>query len=291
VSADRTATPFDLFQLGRCAGPWEDRIVYVCYLDDSDTQLGRNACIAGYYTRVGNWVAFEQAVEPIFLKYSVEVMRGKDLRDGRNDFKGWDRDKKSSFVREVFSVGGRHIVEGVSACVDKKWYAASEKVKETRSLRSIPPIGLAFSTVVNSISFQSPVAEDIEKDGISFMVETGNKNNASLERYFSFLQKAEWGSILQNSAISFVDKRSCRAVQMADMLAFYSRREMNKNNPRIVPRKFENVDPIFDIIRKSIWHRYNHVWEDRPEPDFDNMSEADFDRICLPVIPAKGLGH
>jgi L-ribulose-5-phosphate 3-epimerase UlaE len=62
-----------------------------------------------------------------------------------------------------------------------------------------------------------------------FLVETGNNNNSEIGNFFHKMTKqpAFEGSL---RSISFVTKDSCRAIQLADFFAFYSRRHMRNHH-------------------------------------------------------------
>ena len=60
-------------------------------------------------------------------------------------------------------------------------------------------------------------------EGVSFVLEAGHENDAEAEQCFYDVRKLhKLEGILRS--VSFVGKEDCRAVQMADLLAFYTRR-------------------------------------------------------------------
>jgi len=69
----------------------------------------------------------------------------------------------------------------------------------------------------------SRTADRAKKDGVAFLVESGNTNNSEIEQYFHKMakQSAFEGAL---RSISFIAKNSCRAIQIADFFAYYSRR-------------------------------------------------------------------
>jgi len=65
----------------------------------------------------------------------------------------------------------------------------------------------------------------IRKEGLAFILECGHENNSEAEQTFYSIRerhKEELGNVLRS--ISFVPKEHCRAIQVADLLSFYSRR-------------------------------------------------------------------
>ena len=61
-------------------------------------------------------------------------------------------------------------------------------------------------------------------EGVALILEHGHENNPQAEQEFGYVRE-HYG--LQNvlRSISFVPKDNCRAIQAADLLAFYSRRD------------------------------------------------------------------
>lgn len=278
---------FEVARLHRGFEPWGKRIVLVCYLDDSDTELGRNLALAGYYAQAESWLRFEDEVAPIFAAYGVDVLRGKDIVDGKGSFKGWRLNKKIEFTDAVFSVLSEHVVEGVASCVEKKWF---KRERESRpEFKNVSPLGLALSSTIASITFKAPIpVVDPMKDGIRLFIESGHRNNGNLDRIFAGLMK-DTSLIPPNSSIMMIDKRSCRAIQVADMLAFFSRKEMNRINPRVLPRRALFDEPIMKAMAQAIHYRFNHLW-DKPDNwslDIANVTDEELDLSGLTILPRK----
>ena len=60
-------------------------------------------------------------------------------------------------------------------------------------------------------------------EGAAFILECGHEHNPDAQRCFNAVRREHnLEKILQS--ISFVGKESCRAIQIADLLAFYTRR-------------------------------------------------------------------
>jgi hypothetical protein len=60
-------------------------------------------------------------------------------------------------------------------------------------------------------------------DGVAYVIETGNEHNVEAEEQFHAVSKLHGLEGILRS-ICFVGKVCCRAIQMADLVAFYSRR-------------------------------------------------------------------
>ena len=75
------------------------------------------------------------------------------------------------------------------------------------------------------------------------MIECGNNNNSEVALEFM-------------RSISFVSKDNCRAIQMADLLAFYSRRDgVRQLNARQAGKERVEVDTMDKIIVENLPHR------------------------------------
>lgn len=86
--------------------------VFVCYLDDSDSQLSRVATLAGYVSTLDEWKAFEVDTAPLFLCHGVDVLHAKEFHDTKGCFAGWSRIRKHSFVEELYDLVGKHVFSG-----------------------------------------------------------------------------------------------------------------------------------------------------------------------------------
>jgi hypothetical protein len=61
-------------------------------------------------------------------------------------------------------------------------------------------------------------------EGVAFVLECGHENNPEAEKEFYWVREHyNLQGVLRS--ISFVPKDSCRAIQLADLIAFYSRRD------------------------------------------------------------------
>lgn len=243
--------------------------------------------LAGFYAYVEGWLRFENEVAPIFKAYDVDILRGKDIVDGRGSFKNWRLSRKVEFTDAVFSVLSKHVIEGVASCVEKKWF---KRERERRpEFRNLSPLGLALSSTIGAIAFKAPIpVPEPLKDGIRFFVESGHRNNGNLARLFEVFVK-DSSLVPPNSSLTMIDKQSCKAIQVADMLAFFSRKEINRSNPRVLPRKTLWDEPIFRAMRQNISYRFNHIW-DKPDnwiKDLNDAKDEDIESSVITILPTR----
>ena len=194
----------------------------VCYLDDSGKDPQNPiTTLAGYAATEEQWQRFETDVEPIFADCSVKVLHTKDLHHTDGEFDGWKVLRKQAFVARICSALSRHALLGMSASAAKEPYA--RRASESDRKRTITPYAWCFNLIVDWVLTDIRVGRISNTEGVAFILEAGHENNADAERTFYNIRKQHNLAGLLHS-ISFVSKESCRAVQLADLFAFYSRR-------------------------------------------------------------------
>jgi hypothetical protein len=111
--------------------------------------------------------------------------------------------------------------------------------------------------VINDWIFRDiRIASAANTEGIAYILECGHENNAEVEKEFHEIKKQHPDISELMRSISFVGKRSCRAIQMADLLACYSRRdsaalyEAHRQN-----RDSYEIDVMIKIIVENLPHR------------------------------------
>jgi hypothetical protein len=236
------------------AGKWI--VVLVCYLDDSGTDpQNRIVTIAGYAATDDQWAAFEKDVEPFFAEYGVEILHAKELHDTDGDFKGWTVLKKQTFVAKLCRTMSRHIPLGMSMSALKEIY--SSRAAESGRKRTVTPYTFCSNIIIDWVLTDIRVGRIANTDGVAFILEAGNESNAEVEWNFNEVRRQHH---LENvlRSISFVSKKSCRAIQMADLFAFYSRRHggaMERAPIEERARAQRSPGTMLNIITESVPHR------------------------------------
>jgi len=228
--------------------------VLFCYLDDSgkDPQ-NRITTLAGYIAKEDQWRDFEVAVEPIFDELGVSVSHAKDLHNTDGEFAGWSVLKKQSFIARICRVLSRYAVLGVSMSVLKETYEA--RAAESGRVRTVTPYAFCFSVIMEWLLTDVRVGRLVHTDGVSFILELGHENNPEAEEQFHWIRKHhKLENVLRS--ICFVGKEGSRAIQMADLLAFYSRRH-GAAMERAPIQERANVSPVtmINIITEATAHR------------------------------------
>jgi Protein of unknown function (DUF3800) len=231
-------------------------VVLVCYLDDSgkDPQ-NRIITVAGYAATDDQWRAFEIEVQPIFADYAVKVLHAKDLHNSDGEFRKWTVLKKQTFLARICRAMSHHVPLGMSMSALKTTYKS--RAAESGRKRTVTPYTFCFNVIIDWVLTDVRVGRIANTKGVSFILECGHENNAEAEENFyevRRLHKLE-GTL---RSIGFVPKESCRAIQVADLFAFYSRRhgvamEKAPLNDRMRVRTSPGV--MLNIITESVPHR------------------------------------
>jgi hypothetical protein len=220
-------------------------------LDDSGTSGFSAVTMAGFMAHLNQWEQLEPLLDEILNSANVPVFHAKQFYDTDPPFKTWTRFRKHSFTEELFTAAhGR--IHGYSMTMRKE---PIERARlDSPGLARTSAIGVCFSVILNQI-MTGPMRPHILREGVSFLVESGNKNNGSIEKSF---HEAAANPIFEGAlrSISFVAKKQCRAIQIADFFAFYSRRLMIKHDKFAGKLALPNC-PILEIMERHvpIWQK------------------------------------
>jgi hypothetical protein len=230
--------------------------VLVCYLDDSgkDSQ-SRITTLAGYAAREEEWRAFEEEVEPVFTGYGVKILHAKDLHNTDGAFRGWSVLRKQAFVAKLCRIMSRHVLLGMSMSALKDVYR--ERAAESDRKRTVTPYTFCSNVLIDWVMRDIRVGRVSNVEGVAFTLELGNEHNAEAEwNFYEARRQHNLENVLHS--ISFVGKESCRAIQMADLFAFYSRRhgaQMERAPIEDRERAQRTPGPMLNIITESVPHR------------------------------------
>lgn len=228
----------------RYRAKWIGPMTIVCYLDDSGSGLDRPiVTLAGYIARLDEWMAFEPKGRAYLDGNGVGVLHAVDLNQGRGDFKDWSVDRKLGFVRGLYDLFSPHALLGISGSA----VHAQHKAKKALTGLSInqSAYGFCFNWILNRLLTDREIPPD---DQLQFVVEEGSKNNSGLAESYYNIKKQH--NIDRLTGISFVSKESCVAIQMADMIAYYSRRHgerVEQNNGLPV-----EMEPVLSSMMEKV---------------------------------------
>lgn len=228
--------------------------VLTCYLDDSGKDPQNPiTTIAGYIAQDTEWQLFEADVERWFTEYNVKILHATDLHHTTGEFKGWPIRKKQAFIAGVCQSRNPHIMMGMSMSALKSTY----KVRATESdrKRTVTPYTFCFNVIIDWILRDVRMGRAANTEGVALVLESGHENNEEAKLHFHNLKKQHGLENVLHS-IRFVSKKSCRAIQLADLIAFYSRRKgASQQKSRQEGDKGHNSDVILGVITENLPHR------------------------------------
>ena len=75
------------------------------YFDDSGTsQNERIAVVAGYLATTEMWKTFNSRWSNLLSKYKVTHLRRADLESFHGQFKGWEPERRTEFVKKAHAI-------------------------------------------------------------------------------------------------------------------------------------------------------------------------------------------
>ena len=197
-----------------------------CYLDDSDATTSSVQTIAGYVGDANGWDRFEALANQVCDTFDVDVIHCREFDARQSCFKGWSVPRSIAFLHAIGDAMAGNVLFGVSRSIPKSHY------KRRKSQLNLNPnlgaYGFAFGTIVFSMRHgkEFGIQKSVETEGMLYRIESGHKNNADLERYIS--SEVQHGNLHPSTMIEFVRKTSSRAIQIADLYAFYSRKRAHR---------------------------------------------------------------
>jgi hypothetical protein len=208
--------------------------VLACYLDDSDSTISKVETIAGYVADEDGWGRFELLAEKICDRYEIDLVRGRQLDSRKDSFEGWKLPKIERFLEEIGSAMRGNVLFGISRSIEKDRYRVFRQrvlkldAEHRRMFSNLSGFGFCFGNICHDMRRLEGygISERMESEGMAFMLESGSRNNPDIHRYVA--SERQHGNLHVSTTVSEVDKRSCRAIQVADLYAFYSRRRANK---------------------------------------------------------------
>jgi hypothetical protein len=214
--------------------------------------------MAGYIGFAPGWADFEKAAAEIYSNYGIgEVFHARDFHASDNVFRGWSRIKKQTYAREICDAAKTaHAIEiGLTMSVLKSAY--KQRKIETGLDRTMSPYGYCFGVIMNHLLVDEVLEKILGQNGvdISFIIEGGNKNDNNILNVFNAVRRKYK---LENKlkSISFMDKESSKALQLADFFAYYSRRTVEKSE------KNDRRPALIDFITRQLatgFHLIDHV--------------------------------
>ena len=233
----------------------ERLLLLVTYLDDSgkDPQ-NLITSLGGYAAPEDAWAIFERDAEPIFQKYiGDESLHAKDLYHGEGIYEDWKVLQKQSFVAQLcMKLYPLQPLMGVSFSVQKAGYAtrAAEAIKRRLRKRTVTPYTFCMTAILNWVLTDVQVGKVANEIGLALILECGNEHNEEAKQSLDAIKERH--NLEHVRSLSFVPKTECRAIQMADLFAYYTRRHSRNIQ---VAGKEPPTDPVLKVLLEDLRHR------------------------------------
>jgi len=244
------------------------RMALIIYLDDSDSDQSSVITIAGYAGLASAWNIVEEHLEGVCAKYDVEILHAMKFVGTKGSFKDWKWAKKIGFVEELYS-GPTNQLIGLSFSGAKSFKTIKEQHKVFASSSLFEH---EFVRLVGFLTRFHPNAAAIRREGLSFVIETGHKNNKGIQKWFdNASENGDLKGVLRS--LTFVAKDSCRAIQISDFLAYHARQWSAKCavhfNEVVIPK---------EVVLKTMCDLVPHHFDMISRPairTFDNPKEME----------------
>ena len=226
-----------------------DQMSLVCYLDDSGNEDDPIVTLAGYIAPAGDWLNFEVHARELFNAHKLPYLHTMDLHQRKREFKGWTRKQTAQFANVFYRILDQHTYAGFEFSVLKSTFEANKSVYNVE--RQSSPLGFCLHGIVHQLVNDEGVKAVLAPPDVnlSFVVESGNRNEGDIRRRFNSIQKQDperFGSI------SFVPKKERIALQAADFFAYFCRR-LRMRNP--ADKGYEHEVEFFEIAKGRMLHR------------------------------------
>jgi hypothetical protein len=191
------------------------------YLDDSGTDnQSPIVLMAGYVARLRDWTRFESRGRRLLRQAGVDgPFHAKEFQNSNGAFKGWMPTKQLAFVTDFYGAAkDANVLLGVCRATQKDVYR--QRGIQTGLNKNRSAYGWCFQMLLDVLLEDEVVGPLIRSEGISFVVEDGNRNNPDVEAiYERYKANPEFGMQAAFRGIHFVPKTDSVAIQFADFLA------------------------------------------------------------------------
>lgn len=193
-----------------------------CYLDDSDHIDHPAVTMAGYVASDKSWALFEERTGEYLRKHKIASVHAMDFENHKGEFKGWAPPERMAFLAGLCAILRTHVILGVSVATYKD--AHRQAKARTGRGQNQSPYGQSFTATQDLLLKDTGIRNRLRAERLSYVIEAGNKNNAGILRSFEAIKKEH--NLSQIDSMTFAKKNSTIALQMADVLSFYTRRHV-----------------------------------------------------------------
>jgi hypothetical protein len=190
----------------------------IAYLDESGTHGGSEIMVmGGFLARLDQWTTFEGKFAALKKKHGFRVLHMVDLKNRKEDFKGWSDDQIEALLIDLSNITSFHLADAIAVTLDNASFKEFYKLQST-NLDS--PYGLCFRLALYYLLVQAIKRKHNKKlPALHIVLEDGHANKGGAERIFKQVQ-AEYKGIRILQSFRLVKKDECDPIMIADMAAW-----------------------------------------------------------------------
>ncbi len=107
-----------------------------------------------------------------------------------------------------------------------------------------------MTAILNWVLTDVQVGKVANEKGLALILECGNEHNEEAKQSLDAIKERH--NLEHVRSLSFVPNTECRAIQMADLFAYYTRRHSRNIQ---VAGKEPPVDPVLKVLLEDLRHR------------------------------------
>jgi Protein of unknown function (DUF3800) len=129
------------------------------------------------------------------------------------------------------------------------------RAAESERKRTVTAYSFCMNVIIDWLLRDIRIGVAANTEGVALILECGHENNQEAKQLFCEVRKKHGLEKVLRS-ISFVPKDESRAIQLADLLAFYSRREaVVLERARRLGKEASPMNTMMRIIGENLPHR------------------------------------
>lgn len=226
--------------------------------------------LAGFVIDEDQWKTVDKAIFEIKKKYNIEDMEihSIEIMNGKKGtpYKNWDYTKKLTFFEEVLGLIRKYDLKVIYFSVKKenfKKYFQAKYGKEFEQQFNISPYLLAFSYI---LQISDSYLMEQNSNGMLILDEQDEWKKPANKTFNILTTLADEPEVHVEKLLDrsfFVDSSESNMIQLADMLAYTTKRYLEIELRVMTERKIDERRRLYDIYKENIYR-----------PNFDYSSHS-----------------
>lgn len=233
-------------------------MVYEFFLDDSGTTDAEPVVtLAGFYGPRAIWTKLETEWDELFKIYDIDIFHSKDFHSRKGIFNDWNEERKLEIIEKIFVLAKDQIF-GLCSGFHKSTFGFSKSFFK-EEMNHTSPLSLALSE--NLLNCFGEIERYPDFEFFQIYIEAGNKNSGGMRNFVEGLRRH---IVFKNKLLPviFISKSDRRAIQIADIIAFFVRRKFTRySNLYHNKLTIEEINNMRHCRILTIIKKYVHVFE------------------------------